>query len=56
MPAAAFREVSLVAGDPQDARVVFRTSGTTGGESRRGAHYVIDGRKWWLYRRLLYWK
>ncbi|MHB1170121.1 MAG: LuxE/PaaK family acyltransferase [Longimicrobiales bacterium] len=42
VPAAAFREVSLVAGDPHDARVVFRTSGTTGGAARRGEHYVID--------------
>ncbi len=41
VPAAAFREVPLVAGDARDARVVFRTSGTTHGE-RRGAHYIID--------------
>lgn len=42
VPVAAFREVALVAGDPHDARVVFRTSGTTGGTERRGAHYLID--------------
>lgn len=42
VPVAAFREVPLVAGDAQDARVVFRTSGTTGGAERRGAHYLID--------------
>jgi hypothetical protein len=40
VPTAAFREVTLVAGDPARAEAVFRTSGTTGG--RRGTHAVLD--------------
>jgi Acyl-protein synthetase, LuxE len=42
LPAAAFREAALIAGDPADAAAVFRTSGTTRGAERRGAHYVAD--------------
>lgn len=47
VPTAAFRQVALVAGDPEDAEAVFLTSGTTStpaasgerspGETRRGA-------------------
>lgn len=42
VPTAAFKEVALVAGDPADADLVFRTSGTTRGAERRGSHYVLD--------------
>lgn len=42
VPTAAFRELPLVAGDPADAALVFRTSGTTHGTERRGAHYLLD--------------
>jgi hypothetical protein len=42
VPTAAFKEVPLVAGDPADAEVVFRTSGTTAGPEKRGVHYVLD--------------
>ncbi len=42
VPTAAFKEVALVAGDVSTAEAVFRTSGTTEGAERRGAHYVLD--------------
>jgi hypothetical protein len=42
VPTAAFKEVALVAGDASTARLVFRTSGTTRGVERRGAHHVLD--------------
>jgi hypothetical protein len=42
VPTAAFRETSLVVGDPGDAALEFRTSGTSRGESRRGRHHVRD--------------
>jgi hypothetical protein len=42
VPTAAFREVPLVAGSPDDAEAVFRTSGTTAPAERRGIHYVLD--------------
>ncbi len=42
VPTAAFREISLVVGDPGDAALEFRTSGTSRGESRRGRHRVRD--------------
>lgn len=42
VPTAAFREVSLVAGNAADAEAVFRTSGTTRGAEKRGVHYVLD--------------
>jgi len=42
VPTAAFKEVPLVAGDPAAAQQVFRTSGTTRGEEKRGTHYVLD--------------
>ncbi|HEX2167468.1 MAG TPA: hypothetical protein VHG09_09590, partial [Longimicrobiales bacterium] len=42
VPTAAFKEVALVSGDPAAAEAVFRTSGTTHGAERRGAHYVLD--------------
>ena len=40
VPTSAFREVALVAGDPDAASLVFRTSGTTG-QGRRGVHYIL---------------
>jgi hypothetical protein len=42
VPTAAFKEVPLVAGDPGDAEAVFRTSGTTHGDEKRGTHYMLD--------------
>jgi hypothetical protein len=42
VPTAAFKEAALVSGDASDAAAVFRTSGTTHGEEKRGAHYVLD--------------
>ena len=42
VPTAAFKEAALVCGSPDDVEVVFRTSGTTQGAERRGAHYVRD--------------
>lgn len=42
VPTAAYRELPLLAGAPGDAQAVFRTSGTTLGPERRGAHYVLD--------------
>ena len=40
VPTAAFRAVDLIVGDPADARLRFRTSGTTGGAAARGTHLV----------------
>lgn len=42
VPTAAFKEVALVCGKPEDAEAVFRTSGTTRGRERRGTHHVLD--------------
>jgi hypothetical protein len=42
VPTAAFREISLVVGDPGDAALEFHTSGTSRGGSRRGRHLVRD--------------
>ncbi len=42
VPAAAFRELPLVSGDPAEAELVFRTSGTTSSGTRRGEHYLLD--------------
>lgn len=42
VPTAAFKELPLVSGDPEQARLVFRTSGTTRGRERRGEHRVLD--------------
>ena len=42
VPTAAFKEAKLVAGDARNAQAVFRTSGTTRGAEKRGAHYVLD--------------
>ena len=42
VPTAAFKEVPLVAGAAADAQAVFRTSGTTRGSERRGAHHILD--------------
>jgi hypothetical protein len=42
VPTAAFKEVALAAGDPAAAEAVFRTSGTTQGQEKRGVHYVLD--------------
>jgi len=39
-PTAAFRDVELVVGEPSDAALRFRTSGTTGGAASRGTHLV----------------
>jgi hypothetical protein len=40
VPTAAFRAVDLIVGSAGDARVTFRTSGTTRGASARGRHLV----------------
>ena len=42
VPTAAFKAAPLVCGDPEDAEIVFRTSGTTGGPENRGAHHLRD--------------
>ncbi len=42
VPTAAFKEAALICGGPGAAEAVFRTSGTTQGSERRGAHYVRD--------------
>ncbi len=42
VPTAAYKELPLVAGEAAAAQAVFRTSGTTRGPERRGAHYVLD--------------
>jgi hypothetical protein len=42
VPTGAFKEVALVAGDPDGARLRFRTSGTTRGAQKRGVHYILD--------------
>jgi hypothetical protein len=42
VPTAAFREVPLVAGSPDDGMLQFKTSGTTHGREKRGVHYVPD--------------
>jgi len=47
VPATAFKHLDLITGVPTDAEVVFRTSGTTEGGSRRGRHLV---RRLGLYR------
>lgn len=40
VPTAAFRAVELIVGDPGDAELTFRTSGTTGGAAARGTHLL----------------
>ncbi len=40
VPTAAFRAVELIVGDPADAQLRFRTSGTSGGAAARGTHLV----------------
>lgn len=42
VPTAAFKETALTCGAAEGAEVVFRTSGTSQGLERRGAHYVRD--------------
>lgn len=42
VPTAAFKSAALVSGRAQEAEAVFKTSGTTQGEERRGTHYVLD--------------
>jgi hypothetical protein len=42
VPTAAFKEVTLVAGDAARAEAIFQTSGTTRGPQRRGHHYMLD--------------
>ncbi|MGI9039490.1 MAG: hypothetical protein ACR2GQ_11630 [Gemmatimonadota bacterium] len=50
VPTAAFRCVELIVGDPADAELRFRTSGTTRGAAERGTHLVRDAE---LYRAAL---
>lgn len=50
VPTAAFKATALVAGNPADAAAIFRTSGTTHGAEKRGAHYVLEPE---LYERSL---
>jgi len=40
VPTRAFKALRIYCGDPDEAAAVFRTSGTTQGESERGAHHV----------------
>lgn len=42
VPTDAFKAAPLVCGDPAEARAIFRTSGTTRGQERRGSHYFLD--------------
>ena len=42
VPTDAFKSAALVCGDPAEATIVFRTSGTTQGAERRGEHYLRD--------------
>jgi hypothetical protein len=42
VPTSAFKEVKLVTGDAAEAEAVFRTSGTTHGDEKRGTHYIPD--------------
>jgi hypothetical protein len=42
VPTAAFKEAALVCGAADAAEIVFRTSGTSQGPERRGAHHVLD--------------
>ena len=42
VPTAAFKEVAFAAGPVNSAQAVFRTSGTTRGQERRGEHHVLD--------------
>ena len=42
VPVALFRDLPLCCFPPEQARVVFRTSGTTGGEGSRGVHRLLD--------------
>lgn len=50
LPTTAFKLAALVVQEPRHAEAVFRTSGTTQGAEKRGAHYVLDLE---LYRRSL---
>jgi hypothetical protein len=56
VPTAAFREVSLVVGDPADAALEFRTSGTSRGESRRGRHLVRDPELYRISLEATFWR
>lgn len=42
VPARAFKEFSLITGNPGNVHLTFHTSGTTGGQGRRGQHHVQD--------------
>lgn len=42
VPTSAFKALPIFCGDPSEAEVVFRTSGTSGGGGDRGDHYVAD--------------
>lgn len=50
VPSRAFKSFRLVSGSPEEADVVFRTSGTSRGGTKRGEHHVLDLR---LYRESL---
>ena len=43
VPASAFKHLDLVSGDPANAELSFRTSGTTRGPGARGVHRVMSG-------------
>jgi hypothetical protein len=42
LPTRAFKAAALVSGDPGEVERVFRTSGTSMGQERRGEHHVLD--------------
>jgi hypothetical protein len=42
VPTDAFKVAPLLTGEPEQAAAVFRTSGTTAGAERRGAHHLLD--------------
>lgn len=42
VPVALFRDLALCCFPPEEARVIFRTSGTTGGQQARGQHRLRD--------------
>lgn len=42
VPTGAFRELTLVSGDPEEVEAVFLTSGTTRGRKSRGEHHVLS--------------
>jgi hypothetical protein len=42
LPTRAFKSMPLVSGDPGEVERIFRTSGTTQGDTARGEHHVLD--------------